>query len=244
MPDPTPPPDAREKPTSQAGETAPPVAPQAEEAKPPQTPPAEGTPVAEPPPVDETSETSEEQATPAAPAAAESAGSPAISLPPAPKYQWMAGLREITTTLIALVILTITMILVMRTFGAAGDDFEKMKDVLLYVLPILGTVMGYYFGRVPAERRAEASEHKADQAQVTAQAATQQVSQVQTQTQQKLQQAKVGVERAQAKLEAAAGASATRGRGGEAGLQVGAARVSASEASAILAELESVSKLL
>jgi hypothetical protein len=33
--------------------------------------------------------------------------------------------------------------------------------VLQFVLPILGTIVGYYFGRVPAERRAEYAEQSA-----------------------------------------------------------------------------------
>lgn len=44
--------------------------------------------------------------------------------------------------------------------------YNRQKDILMLVLGLLGTVMGYYFGRVPAELRAQ----KAEQSATTAQA--------------------------------------------------------------------------
>lgn len=43
---------------------------------------------------------------------------------------------------------------------------------MLYGLPILGSIIGYYFGRVPAERRAETAEQSRDKTQEAADEAT------------------------------------------------------------------------
>jgi hypothetical protein len=37
------------------------------------------------------------------------------------------------------------------------DAFQRQKDILLIAMGLLGTVTGYYFGRVPAERGADAA---------------------------------------------------------------------------------------
>lgn len=178
---------------------------------------------------------------PAASPTVPGAPSSAIVLPPEPKYQWLAGLREITTTVIAAVILGVTVLMMWRTFKAAGNSFQDMKDVMLYALPILGTVMGYYFGRVPAERRAEASEQRAGDAQNTAQAATAQAVQTQNQTDQKLQKVKVAVERAKAKAEVTDAAGQSIGGVLSAS---GGASPGSSGSSGMVAELDSISKMI
>jgi hypothetical protein len=128
---------------------------------------------------------------------------------------WLTGLREGTTTLIALVIVAVTMILLWRTFATA-NGFQEEKDVLLYTLPLLGTILGYYFGRVPAERRAEVSEGKAQTAQRTAEVATAQVSRTQQSADAKMQAVKVKVERAKAMLQSSQSSQSSSGerRGG------------------------------
>lgn len=170
---------------------------------------------------------------------------PPIELPPEPKYEWMAATREITTTVIALTILGISVYMMLSTFSAASD-FSQMKDVLLYALPILGTVMGYYFGRVPAERRAEASDQRAGAAQITAQNATAQATEVQNRTDQKLHEVKVAVERAKAKIEEAEADTppqANRGRGGVLSPE-GGSQANTTNRSSALAELNGISKML
>jgi hypothetical protein len=123
----------------------------------------------------------------------------------------LAWLREITATLIAAVVVIVTMILLWMTFNqTAAPDFQQKKDVMLYGLTILGTVIGYYFGRVPAERRAETAEQRAGEAQSTASEATVASTQAQQQARQaarakdeatkKLAEAKTGIERAKAAL--------------------------------------------
>lgn len=121
----------------------------------------------------------------------------------------LAWLREITTTTIAAAVVGMTLLLLWTTFRAA-PDFANKKDVMLYGLTILGTVVGYYFGRVPAERRAEASENKATEAQNTATRATEAAAQAQGEASQtnrekeegakKLAEAKAGIDKAKAAL--------------------------------------------
>lgn len=144
------------------------------------------------------------------PGAADAVVVAAPVFPPEAKTAGLAWLREVTTTAIAVVIVAVTLVLLWRTFDAAAGDFEKKKAVMLYGLTILGTVVGYYFGRVPAERRAEASERKASEAQATATTATTAAAQSQQQVVQtaqekeeatkKLAEAKAGVEKAKAAL--------------------------------------------
>jgi hypothetical protein len=42
-----------------------------------------------------------------------------------------------------------------------GDSFDRQKDLLLLAIALLGTVTGYYFGRVPAELRASQANQSA-----------------------------------------------------------------------------------
>jgi hypothetical protein len=81
-------------------------------------------------------------------------------------------MKESVTSLLAVGIAGVALILLVLTFTAAGKSgssalvaFGRDKEILQYVLPILGTVLGYYFGRVPAERRAEQAEQSASGAQ-------------------------------------------------------------------------------
>jgi hypothetical protein len=73
------------------------------------------------------------------------------------------GFREAVTTMIAGVIVLLAGWMLVKTFVAAStassvDLFNRQKDIMLYGLSLLGTVTGYYFGRVPAELRARQAE--------------------------------------------------------------------------------------
>jgi hypothetical protein len=48
---------------------------------------------------------------------------------------------------------------------ARSDAFGREKDLLLYALALLGTVTGYYLGRVPAEARAQQAQQTASNSQ-------------------------------------------------------------------------------
>lgn len=95
------------------------------------------------------------------------------------KPTWTEGLREVISALVSAVIVVAAMYMLWRTFGVAGepiplvdgkpnsmlaDAYQRQKDILLIAMGLFGTVTGYYFGRVPAERGADA----ARQAQKTA----------------------------------------------------------------------------
>ena len=88
-------------------------------------------------------------------------------------------IREIMATVIALVILAVTLWMLYDTYlvardslgdltepqaRAALDAYSRQRDVLAVALALLGAVIGYYFGRVPAERRADRAEKDADAA--------------------------------------------------------------------------------
>jgi len=52
------------------------------------------------------------------------------------------------------------------------DAYGRQKDILLYALALLGTVTGYYLGRVPAELRANTAQNQVTAANNTALQAT------------------------------------------------------------------------
>lgn len=87
------------------------------------------------------------------------------------------NLREIVTALLSLAIAVACLYILLKTFNTAVgsayklpdeqtklDAYNRMKDVLLLALGFLGTVTGYYLGRVPAERQADAARNQADAA--------------------------------------------------------------------------------
>ncbi|ATE59008.1 hypothetical protein CCZ27_02675 [Thauera sinica] len=105
----------------------------------------------------------------------------------------MQWLRESMAALISLVILVLTASMMWMTFVAADatkevkvpvattavpsdeaeknartyqtESYNRQKDIMLYALALLGTVTGYYLGRVPAEINAKRAENAADTAQ-------------------------------------------------------------------------------
>ena len=77
-------------------------------------------------------------------------------------------LRESVPAVIALAILAVALWMLVDVHqyleGNPKPDLEtyhRKKDVLLLALGFLGTVTGYYFGRVPAERHADAARNAA-----------------------------------------------------------------------------------
>jgi hypothetical protein len=91
--------------------------------------------------------------------------------------QWF---REGIAGIISLVILTIAGVMLYGTYNYVRDttgnadpaiaatrkeSYERQKDIMLYTLALLGTVTGYYLGRVPAELHAQQAERSANTAQ-------------------------------------------------------------------------------
>jgi TctA family transporter len=80
--------------------------------------------------------------------------------------------REILTGAISLSIVGISLVLLWNTYQAAeqvNNDkdvmrFASLKDILSMAFSLLGTVTGYYLGRVPAESFAEAAKKTAEMA--------------------------------------------------------------------------------
>jgi hypothetical protein len=85
--------------------------------------------------------------------------------------------KEIITALLGLGLVIYTLILAHNTLQYVGDEtkMSDAKDILLLVLGLSGVVIGYYFGRVPADARATQAQEQANTAtaqaeQVSAQA--------------------------------------------------------------------------
>lgn len=74
--------------------------------------------------------------------------------------------KEVVTALIAILLVWTTISLVKALLGAIGDEarFNQAKDVLSVMTGLLGVVLGYYFGRIPAEARAAQAQEQAAQA--------------------------------------------------------------------------------
>jgi hypothetical protein len=99
------------------------------------------------------------------------------------KTPWTPELRiqsfkEYVTAIFGILILASTLYLAVLTFGYVGEPTKitDAKDILQALLGVAGVVLGYYFGRVPADARAT-------QAQEQANTATAQTEQISAQTQ-------------------------------------------------------------
>jgi hypothetical protein len=85
--------------------------------------------------------------------------------------------KELVTAVLGIFVVLYTLSLAWNTFEFAGqtDKMTDAKDVLLLMLGLAGVVVGYYFGRVPADASAAKAQDQANAAtaqteQVTAQA--------------------------------------------------------------------------
>jgi H+/gluconate symporter-like permease len=66
--------------------------------------------------------------------------------------------KEIVTAAIALAIVTTMIAFLWWGFNKGKDLEENQKYIIGIALSLAGTVTGYYFGRVPAEKRADTAE--------------------------------------------------------------------------------------
>ncbi len=84
---------------------------------------------------------------------------------------WLQRFKEIVTAILGISIVIFTLILAWQAFGVlrTGDAFDEKrmsaaKDILLLLLGLSGVVIGYYFGRVPADARATQAQEQANTA--------------------------------------------------------------------------------
>jgi len=83
-------------------------------------------------------------------------------------------LREYVAAAISAIIILGAVIMMIQAFNYLGspEEFARVKDMLLFINPLLGVVIGYYFNKVTSEARAETAESTAQNAMTTAQQAT------------------------------------------------------------------------
>jgi ABC-type transporter Mla subunit MlaD len=67
--------------------------------------------------------------------------------------------------------------------GATDPAFDRVKDLLLFVNPLVGVVLGYYFNKVSTDARAENAERTAQAASSSLQTSQSTLQQTQTQLQ-------------------------------------------------------------
>jgi hypothetical protein len=75
---------------------------------------------------------------------------------------------------IAVIIILGSIIMLIQAFNylSSPEEFDRVKDLLLFINPLLGVVVGYYFNRAISEPRAEKAESTATAAMATAQQAS------------------------------------------------------------------------
>ncbi len=65
---------------------------------------------------------------------------------------------------LAVVIFTLWIAYASLAYTANREQMSNAKDILLLVMGLTGVVIGYYFGRIPADARATQANQKADAA--------------------------------------------------------------------------------
>lgn len=87
----------------------------------------------------------------------------------------MRFLREIVAATLALVMVVGVLFLAVRALAVTSDadQFNRVKDILNVVIPLVTFALGYYFNKTTSDARAESAEMTAQVAVVTAQQATQ-----------------------------------------------------------------------
>jgi hypothetical protein len=87
---------------------------------------------------------------------------------------WLSHFRERVAAgiAIAVVVGTFTLVGVAVWQADAPETFQRVKDLLLFVNPLIGLVIGYYFHKVSTEGRAESAEAMVKDASQNAEQAT------------------------------------------------------------------------
>jgi hypothetical protein len=77
---------------------------------------------------------------------------------------YLQAFKEVVTAILGLAIVLYSLIMANNAFNFAGDEtrMSDAKDVLLLMLGLSGVVLGYYFGRIPADARATQAQEQAN----------------------------------------------------------------------------------
>ena len=82
----------------------------------------------------------------------------------------MQAFKEIVAAILGLLLVAYTLVIANHSITLTGNEAEitHAKDVLQLMLGLAGVVVGYYFGRVPADARAAQANKKAMAATIQA----------------------------------------------------------------------------
>jgi len=74
--------------------------------------------------------------------------------------------RELITNVLGALVVLVTLVIAIVTIFSVGNasTYAAAKDVLLFMNGLVGVVLGYYFGRVPGDARADKAESEAKKA--------------------------------------------------------------------------------
>ncbi|MGO9371483.1 MAG: clostripain-related cysteine peptidase [Syntrophobacteraceae bacterium] len=79
---------------------------------------------------------------------------------------WMQYLKEGVAAILALAVVGFTLIIALYAIiKVAQPNFGSAKDIIMLLLGPFGTVLGYYFGRLPADARAAQAQQQTAEAQ-------------------------------------------------------------------------------
>jgi phytoene/squalene synthetase len=80
---------------------------------------------------------------------------------------WLQWFKEVVTAVLGIGIVAYTLYWTGRAFAMAGDPTRMgdAKDLLTFLSGFAGLVVGYYFGRVPADARTTQAQQQMAQAQ-------------------------------------------------------------------------------
>lgn len=100
---------------------------------------------------------------------------PALQAAATPVDDQLRRLREYVAAILALIIILGTVIVITISLSLSGDAarFDRVKEIINLILPLLTFVLGYYFNKASTEARAEKAESAAQAAVTSAQMAVQ-----------------------------------------------------------------------
>lgn len=99
--------------------------------------------------------------------------SPASAAAPSATDIVLRWVKEAVTASIGITLVVCLVTMLWKAFGFLGREqsdpsFQRVKDLLLFINPLVGVVIGYYFNRVSTEARAENAERTAQGATMSA----------------------------------------------------------------------------